>query len=134
LRVVEVLEGLAPNYISFSGRGRRCLIGMGGEWGVGASLAMERSATKLRGCSDCFRRATLLAISCCRLFCLCISALGLAPLFFIADLPALLAANWFASKSRNRKSGKNARSDSWGRSGRAVASQAGKAFHLLTLL
>jgi len=47
--VVEVLSGLAPTYGSFLLLRALYGIGMGGEWGVGASLAMEAVAPKWRG-------------------------------------------------------------------------------------
>src|SRR5262249_24547832 len=47
--VVEVLSGLAPNYGTFMVLRALFGIGMGGEWGVGASLAMEKVPPKLRG-------------------------------------------------------------------------------------
>ena len=47
--VVEVLSGLAPTYSSFLFLRALYGIGMGGEWGVGASLAMEAVAPKWRG-------------------------------------------------------------------------------------
>ncbi|MFN2531611.1 MAG: MFS transporter, partial [Pyrinomonadaceae bacterium] len=40
--IVEVLSGLAPNYTTFLVLRALFGIGMGGEWGVGASLAMEK--------------------------------------------------------------------------------------------
>src|SRR6202040_2670160 len=40
--IVEVLTGLAPNYTTFMVLRALFGIGMGGEWGVGASLAMEK--------------------------------------------------------------------------------------------
>ena len=40
--VVEVLSGLAPSYASFLVLRALFGIGMGGEWGVGASLVMEK--------------------------------------------------------------------------------------------
>src|ERR1700683_997777 len=40
--VLEVLTGLAPNYWSFLVFRALFGIGMGGEWGVGATLAMEK--------------------------------------------------------------------------------------------
>ena len=39
--IMEVLSGLAPNYTVFLLLRALFGIGMGGEWGVGASLAME---------------------------------------------------------------------------------------------
>src|SRR5882724_5052514 len=47
--VVEVLSGLAPTYWSFLVLRALFGIGMGGEWGVGASLAMEKVPRRLRG-------------------------------------------------------------------------------------
>src|ERR1700720_204730 len=47
--VIEVLSGLAPSYTSFLVLRALFGIGMGGEWGVGASLAMEKVPARLRG-------------------------------------------------------------------------------------
>src|SRR5712675_3393815 len=47
--VIEVLSGLAPNYATFLVLRSLFGIGMGGEWGVGASLAMEKVPPRLRG-------------------------------------------------------------------------------------
>src|SRR5438067_994910 len=47
--VIKVLSGFAPSYTSFLVLRALFGIGMGGEWGVGASLAMEKVPTKLRG-------------------------------------------------------------------------------------
>src|SRR5207245_4674104 len=47
--VIEVLSGLAPDYKTFLILRALFGIGMGGEWGVGASLAMEKVPVRLRG-------------------------------------------------------------------------------------
>jgi SHS family lactate transporter-like MFS transporter len=47
--VVEVLSGLAPSYTAFLVLRALFGIGMGGEWGVGASLALEKAPVRLRG-------------------------------------------------------------------------------------
>ena len=47
--VVEVASGLAPNYTTFFILRLLFGIGMGGEWGVGASLALESVPAKWRG-------------------------------------------------------------------------------------
>src|SRR6185437_6515572 len=47
--VVEVLSGLAPSYAVFLGLRLLYGIGMGGEWGVGASLALESVPARWRG-------------------------------------------------------------------------------------
>src|ERR687883_1750728 len=48
--ICEVLSGLAPNYKTFLIFRALFGIGMGGEWGVGASLVMEKVPPRLRGC------------------------------------------------------------------------------------
>src|SRR5450759_5254996 len=47
--VVSVLCGLAPTYGVFIGLRMLFGVGMGGEWGVGASLALESASPRLRG-------------------------------------------------------------------------------------
>ena len=47
--VVEVATGLAPNFVVFLILRALFGVGMGGEWGVGASLAMEKVPAKWRG-------------------------------------------------------------------------------------
>src|SRR5262249_186787 len=47
--VVELLCGFAPNFTAFVILRALYGIGMGGEWGVGASLAMESSPNRWRG-------------------------------------------------------------------------------------
>ncbi|HUL75531.1 MAG TPA: MFS transporter, partial [Vicinamibacterales bacterium] len=47
--IVEVLSGLAPTYATFLVLRALFGIGMGGEWGVGASLAMEKVPPRIRG-------------------------------------------------------------------------------------
>src|SRR5918912_2623819 len=47
--VISVLSGLAPSYGTFLLLRMLFGIGMGGEWGVGASLALESASPRLRG-------------------------------------------------------------------------------------
>ena len=47
--VISVLSGLAPSYGAFVALRMLFGIGMGGEWGVGASLALESVSPKWRG-------------------------------------------------------------------------------------
>jgi len=47
--IIELLCGFAPNYTVFLILRALFGIGMGGEWGVGASLAMEAAPTRWRG-------------------------------------------------------------------------------------
>ena len=91
--IVEVLSGLAPNYTSFLVLRALFGIGMGGEWGVGASLAMEQVPPRLRGLlsgvlQEGYAVGYLLA-ACCYFF--VFPRWGWRPMFFIGGLPALLA-------------------------------------------
>jgi len=47
--IISVLCGFAPNYMTFVLLRLAFGIGMGGEWGVGASLALESASPRLRG-------------------------------------------------------------------------------------
>jgi len=132
--VVEVLTGLAPNYITFMVLRALFGIGMGGEWGVGASLAMEKVPTKLRGMlsgllQEGYAAGYLLATVC---YFFIFPRWGWRPLFFIGGLPALLAL-FVRFKVKESEVWKKTRHDSWGQLGRSVASH-WKLFIYLTLL
>src|SRR5689334_22149766 len=91
--VVEVLSGLAPDYRTFLVLRALFGIGMGGEWGVGASLAMEKAPARLRGIlsgllQEGYAVGFLLAAAC---FFVVYPRFGWRPMFFIGGLPALLA-------------------------------------------
>ena len=90
--LVEVLSGLAPNYTSFLVLRMLYGIGMGGEWGVGASLVMESVPAKRRGIlsgllQEGYAAGNLLAaIAYFTVF----PHVGWRALFFLGGLPALL--------------------------------------------
>src|SRR5690348_14346561 len=90
--VVEVLSGLAPNYTVFLILRLLYGIGMGGEWGVGASLVMESVPAKWRGIvsgllQEGYAVGNLLAaIAYFTVF----PHVGWRAIFFIGGLPALL--------------------------------------------
>ncbi len=91
--VVEVLSGFAPNFTTFLILRALFGIGMGGEWGVGASLAMEKVPPRLRGVlsgllQQGYSLGYLLAAVC---YFLLFDKVGWRPLFFLGGLPALLA-------------------------------------------
>ena len=91
--IVEVLTGLAPNYATFMILRALFGIGMGGEWGVGASLAMEKVPPRFRGVlsgllQEGYAMGFLLAAAC---YWIVLPRWGWRPLFFIGGLPALLA-------------------------------------------
>ncbi|MBV9269373.1 MAG: MFS transporter [Acidobacteriaceae bacterium] len=91
--VVEVATGFAPNFTSFLILRALFGIGMGGEWGVGASLAMEKVPARWRGVLSGFLQqgyalGNLLAALC---YFIVFPRFGWRPLFFLGGLPALLA-------------------------------------------
>jgi SHS family lactate transporter-like MFS transporter len=91
--LVEVLSGLAPSYWSFLVLRALFGIGMGGEWGVGASLVMEKVPPRWRGVfsgvlQQGYAAGYLLAALC---YFFVFPRWGWRPLFFIGGLPALLA-------------------------------------------
>ncbi len=91
--VIEVLSGLAPNYATFLVLRALFGIGMGAEWGVGASLVMEKVPVTIRGFVSGFLQQgyamgyLLAALAYWFVF----PHWGWRPLFFIGGLPALLA-------------------------------------------
>ena len=90
--LIEVLSGLAPSYKVFFLLRLLYGIGMGGEWGVGASLTMESVPAKWRGfvsglLQEGYALGLLLAAAVYRVV---YPHWGWRPLFFIGGLPALL--------------------------------------------
>jgi SHS family lactate transporter-like MFS transporter len=93
--LVEIASGLAPNFTTFLVLRALFGIGMGGEWGVGASLAMEAVPARWRGIlsgvlQEGYAVGYLLAS--CAYF-LILPHFGWRAMFFFGGLPALLA--WF---------------------------------------
>src|SRR5205085_4059165 len=119
--VVEVASGLAPNYTTFLILRALFGIGMGGEWGVGASLAMEKVPPRLRGVLSGFLQqgyatGNLLAAGC---YFLLFERWGWRPLFFIGGLPALLAL-FVRMRVKESEVWKKTRHESWGQLGSAI--------------
>ena len=132
--VVEVASGLAPNFTTFLVLRALFGIGMGGEWGVGASLAMEKVPARLRGVlsgllQQGYAVGSLLASLC---FFALFERVGWRPLFFIGGLPALVAI-FVRMRVKESEVWEATRQADWGHLGRAVASQ-WKLFLYLTLL
>ncbi len=91
--IVEVLSGFAPSFTAFVVLRALFGVGMGGEWGVGASLALEKAPAKWRGFLSGFLQqgyamGNLLASLA---FVLVFPHFGWRPLFWLGGLPALLA-------------------------------------------
>src|SRR5258705_8793420 len=91
--IIELLCGFAPNYTVFLILRALFAIGMGGEWGVGASLAMEAAPTRWRGIlsgilQSGYSIGYLLAAVASRVV---LPGLGWRWMFWLGALPALLA-------------------------------------------
>jgi SHS family lactate transporter-like MFS transporter len=90
--VMEIASGLAPSYRSFLILRLLYGIGMGGAWGVGASLAMESVPAKWRGVfsgilQEGYALGNLLAAIA---FWTVFPKWGWRPMFFLGVVPALL--------------------------------------------
>jgi len=120
--IVEVLSGFAPNFTTFLILRALFGIGMGGEWGVGASLAMEKVPPRLRGVLSGFLQQGyamgFLLASLCNLF--LFDRFGWRPLFFLGGLPALLAL-FVRARVKESEVWQKTRHATWGQLGRAIA-------------
>src|SRR5712692_5028393 len=120
--VVEVLSGLAPTYGTFLVLRALFGIGMGGEWGVGASLVMEKVPPRLRGVvsgllQQGYAAGYLLAALC---YFFVFPRWGWRPLFFLGGLPALLAL-FVRARVHESEVWERTRERTWQGLGRAIA-------------
>ena len=132
--LIEVLSGLAPNYTTFMVLRALFGIGMGGEWGVGASLAMEKVPPRLRGVlsgllQEGYAAGYLLAAGC---YFFVFDRWGWRPMFFIGGLPALLAL-FVRMRVKESEVWRKTKHETWGHLGRGIASH-WRLFLYLTLL
>jgi MFS transporter, SHS family, lactate transporter len=132
--IIEVLSGFAPNYTTFIVLRALFGIGMGGEWGVGASLAMEKVPARWRGVlsgllQEGYAVGYLLA-ACCYFF--VYPKWGWRPMFFIGGLPALLAL-FVRYRVRESAVWQKTRHKNWADLGNAILSN-WKLFLYLTAL
>jgi MFS transporter, SHS family, lactate transporter len=91
--IIELLCGFSPNFTVFIILRALFGIGMGGEWGVGASLAMEAAPVRWRGIlsgilQSGYSIGYLLAAIAAKFL---LPVWGWRPMFWIGALPALLA-------------------------------------------
>jgi MFS transporter, SHS family, lactate transporter len=135
--VVEVLSGFAPNYTVFLILRLLYGIGMGGEWGVGASLTMESVPAKWRGIfsgvlQEGYALGNLLAAVA---FWTVFPHWGWRPMFFIGGLPALLTL-FIRAKVKESDAWKAtaAKKTSWGDYFRAVAANWKRFLYLVLLM
>jgi len=131
---IEVLSGLAPSYATFLVLRALFGIGMGGEWGVGASLVMEKVPPRLRGVvsgllQQGYAAGYLLAALC---YFFVFPHWGWRPLFFIGGLPALLAL-FVRARVTESDVWRETRQETWRGLGRAIVSH-WKLFLYLVLL
>ncbi len=119
--IVEVATGFAPNFTTFLILRALFGIGMGGEWGVGASLAMEKVPPKWRGVlSGCLQQGYALGnllATLCLLF--LFNRWGWRPLFFLGGLPALLAL-FVRFRVKESEVWRKTREESWSGLGRSI--------------
>jgi len=132
--VVEVATGFAHSFTTFLVLRALFGIGMGGEWGVGASLAMEKVPPRLRGflsgmLQEGYALGYLLAAVC---FYLVFPRWGWRPMFFIGGLPALLGI-FVRFKVKESEVWEKTRHPNWSDLGREICSH-WKLFLYLTLL
>ena len=132
--VVEIATGFSPNFTTFLVLRALFGIGMGGEWGVGASLAMEKVPAKWRGLLSGFLQqgyalGNLLAALC---YLFLFDRWGWRPLFFLGGLPALLAL-FVRFRVEESEVWQKSKQESWSQLGSAVASH-WKLFLYLVLL
>ena len=132
--IVEVATAFAPTYTAFLILRALFGIGMGGEWGVGASLAMEKVPPRLRGVlsgvlQQGYALGNLLAALC---YFFLFQQWGWRPMFLLGGLPALLAL-FVRVKVKESEAWEKTRSADWGELWRAVFSN-WKIFFYIALL
>jgi SHS family lactate transporter-like MFS transporter len=122
--VAEVLTGLAPNYTVLLIV--RALFGvvMGGQWGVGASLVMEKAPAGRRGMLSGLLQEgyaagnVLAALS----FFFLYGRLGWRPLFFLGSLPAILLVLLIRFRVKESEVWERSKSQSWSDQFREIVS------------
>lgn len=120
--IVEVASGLAPNYTTFLILRALFGIGMGAEWGVGASLVMEKVPARLRGVMSGLLQQGYAAgyLLAALAYLLIFPHWGWRPLFFLGGLPALLAL-FVRARVHESEVWRETRHESWAHLGRAIA-------------
>jgi len=133
--VIEVLSGLAPNYTAFFILRLLFGIGMGGEWGVGASLAMESVPAKWRGVlsgvlQEGYALGYLLAaVAYFAVF----PYFGWRVMFFLGGLPALLSL-FVRARVKESRAWEEHRLADWSSYARAVAANWRRFIYLVLLM
>ncbi len=119
---IEILSGFAPTYTAFLILRLLYGIGMGGEWGVGASLVMESVAVKRRGLLSGILQEgyafgfLMAAVAYYTVF----PHFGWRSMFFLGGLPALLTL-FIRSKVKETAAWKATKATNWNEYGNAIA-------------
>lgn len=113
--IIQLASGLAPSFTLFLVSRAAFGIVMGGQWGVGASLAMEKVPARWRGLlsgilQQGYAAGYLLAALC---YSLTFERFGWRPLFFVACLPALGGALFTAREVRESEVWQRTHSRDW---------------------
>jgi SHS family lactate transporter-like MFS transporter len=133
--IIELLCGFSPNFTVFIILRALFGIGMGGEWGVGASLAMEAAPVHWRGIlsgilQSGYSIGNLLAAVAARFL---LPVWGWRPMFWIGALPALLAL-YIRTKVPESEAWKQHRVASTGQVLRIVAAEWKRFVYLVVLM
>jgi MFS transporter, SHS family, lactate transporter len=133
--VVEVATGFSPNFTTFLVLRALFGIGMGGEWGVGASLAMEKVPVKWRGVvsgmlQQGYALGNLLAALA---FLFLFPRWGWRPMFFLGGLPALLAL-FVRVRVKESEVWRKSKAQSWGDLRTAILQHWRLFFYLVLLM
>ncbi len=132
--VMEVCSGLAPNFATFMVCRALFGIGMGGEWGVGAALSMEKVPPRWRGIfsgllQQGYPCGYLLAACCFRFL---PADWSWRSFFILGGLPALLAI-FVRYKVKESDAWRRTRPETWAGLGQAIT-QHWRLFIYLTVL
>ena len=133
--IVEVATAFAPSYRVFLILRALFGIGMGGEWGVGASLTMEKVPPRLRGLfsgllQQGYAAGNLLAALC---FYFLFNRWGWRPMFLLGGLPAILAI-FVRMHVKESEVWEKTRNHDWGTLRRAIFSNWKLFLYLVALM
>jgi MFS transporter, SHS family, lactate transporter len=122
--VAEIFTGLAPNYTVLLIV--RALFGvvMGGNWGVGTSLAMEGAPVGKRGMlsgllQEGYAAGNVLAALC---YLFLFGRVGWRPLFFLGSVPAILLVLFIRFRVKESSVWQKTRTSGWVEHGREIVS------------
>jgi MFS transporter, SHS family, lactate transporter len=134
--VAEIMTGLATSYAVLLIV--RALFGvvMGGQWGVGASLAMEKAPARRRGMlsgllQQGYASGNVLAALC---YFLLYNRVGWRPLFFVGSLPAILLLLFIRFRVEESEVWKKTKRSGWADHSKEIASHWKLFVYLLAFL